>query len=234
MRRTYKIVEAGTAPGGYVVRLDGQTLRTPLKNQLLLPSQHLAKAIAQEWAAQENDILPVTMPMTRLANTMIDKARGPDRPAMNAELLKYGGSDLICYFAASPPELVKLHQALWLPLHAWLAEKYGIVFETVSGIQYRQQPQAALDKLKQVIEGLEAAAFTIVQSAAPTTGSVAIALALLGERLTAEEAYQAACVDEIYQLKTWGADILAQKRLDTLKFELEVIARFAELLKASS
>ncbi len=234
MRKTYKIAETGTAPGGYVVRLDGQTARTPANNPLLLQSKPLIDAIAQEWEAQGNDVRPMTMPMTRLANTMVDKARGPDRPAMNAELLKYAGSDLICYFAVKPPELIKLHQELWNPLLSWMKEKYGIVLETVSGIQYHQQPQEALDKLKKLINGLDAAEFTVVQSAAATTGSVAIALALLEERLTAEEAHQAACVDEIYQLKTWGADALAQQRLDTLQSELEVIARFRDLLRASS
>jgi chaperone required for assembly of F1-ATPase len=234
MRKFYKIAEAGTAPGGYAVRLDGKIAKTPLGNPLLLQSQPLAAAIAAEWAEQGHEIRPLTMPMTRLANTMIDKARGHDRTAMNAELLKYGGSDLLCYFAATPADLVRLHQEHWGSLLAWMKEKYGISFKTVSGIRYHQQPQEALDKLKKVINGLDAAEFTVVQSATATTGSATIALALLEERLSAEEAYQAACVDEIYQLKTWGADAPAQKRLDMLRSELEVIARFAELLKASS
>jgi chaperone required for assembly of F1-ATPase len=234
MRKFYKIAEAGTAPGGYVVRLDGKPMKTPLGHALLLTSQPLAEAIAQEWAAQGDKLQTTTMPLTRLANTMADKARGPARAAMNAEIVKYGGSDLICYFATHPADLVKLHQEQWVPLLAWLKEKYGIAFEPVSGIQYHQQPPAALDMLKKIIGSLDAAEFTVVQSAAAVTGSVAIALAILAERLSVEEAYQASCVDEIYQLKTWGADELAQKRLDVLRAELEVIARFAELLKASS
>jgi chaperone required for assembly of F1-ATPase len=224
----------GTAPGGYVVRLDGKPMKTPLGHVLLLTSQPLAEEISKEWAAQGKELQPVTMPLTRLANTMVDKARGPDRAAMNAEIVKYGGSDLICYFATHPSDLVKLHEEQWGPLLVWLKEKYGIAFESVSGIQYHQQPQPALDKLKKTIEDLDAAEFTVVQSAAAVTGSVAIALAMLEERLSSEEAFEAACVDEIFQLKTWGADEPAQKRLDILKSELGVIARFAELLKASS
>ena len=234
MRKFYKIAEAGTAPGGHVVRLDGKPVKTPLKHVLLLTSQPLAEAIAQEWAAQGDELMPLTMPLTQLANTMVDKARGPDRLAMEAELVKYGGSDLICYFATHPADLVRLHQQQWTPLLAWMKERYGIAFEFVSGIQYRQQPQEALDKLKQRIVGLDAAEFTVVQAAAAATGSVTIALALLEGRLSAEEAYQASCVDEIYQLKTWGADEPAQKRLDILRSELGMIAQFNALLKASS
>ena len=233
MRKFYKIAEAGTAPGGHVVRLDGKPVKTPLKHVLLLTSQPLAEAIAQEWAAQGDELTPLTMPLTQLANTMVDKARGTDRPAMEAELVKYGGSDLICYFATHPADLVRLHEAQWKPLLAWMKEKHCIAFEAVSGIRYHQQPPDALDKLKQLIAGLDAAAFTVVQATAATTGSVSIALALLAERLSAEEAYQAACVDEIYQLKTWGADEPAQKRLDILRSELDVIARFWNLLRLS-
>ena len=234
MKKFYKSAAAGTAPGGHVVRLDGKVIKTPLQNLLLLDSPALAEAIAQEWAAQGTEIQPLTMPLTRLANTMIDKARGPDRAAMNAEVLKYAGSDLICYFAAHPPALVRLHEEHWKPLLEWLKEKHGVALEAVSGIQYHPQPQAALDKLKRIVEGLAAADFTIVQSATASTGSLAIALALLEGKLSAAEAYEAACVDEIYQLKTWGADALAQKKLDALKTDLEEITRFRDLLKASS
>jgi chaperone required for assembly of F1-ATPase len=164
----------------------------------------------------------------------VDKARGPDRTAMNAEVLKYAGSDLVCYFAAHPPALVRLHEEHWKPLLVWLKEKHGVVLESVSGIQYHPQPQAALDKLKKIIEGLDAADFTIVQSVTASAGSIVIALALLEGKISAEEVYQAACVDEIYQLKTWGADELAQKKLDALRADLEVIGRFRDLLKASS
>jgi chaperone required for assembly of F1-ATPase len=234
MKKFYKSAEAGTAPGGHVIRLDGKVVRTPLQNLLLLQSPPLAEAIAQEWLAQGAEIKPASMPLTQLANTMIDKANGPDRAAMNAEIIKYGGSDLICYFATHPADLVKLHQQHWGPLLAWMKGKHGIIFEPVSGIQYRQQPPAALDKLKQLIEGMDAAQFTIVQSVTASTGSVTIALALVEGRLSAEEAYQASCVDEIYQLKTWGADEPAQKKLEAIEADLKTIVRFRDLLSASS
>lgn len=230
MKKFYKIAEAGTAPGGYVVRLDGKPVKTPLKNTLLLSSQALADAIALEWAAQGSDIRPATMPLTQLANTMIDKAKGADRAEMNAQLVQYGSSDLVCYFATHPSPLVKRQQAVWMPLVAWMKEKYGIAFETVSGIKYQHQPQASIDKLKKLIEGLSAEDFTVVQSAAATTGSVVVALALLEKKLSPEEAYFAACVDEIYQLETWGEDAEARKRLDMIQAELNSIVQFRDLV----
>lgn len=234
MKKFYKIAEAGTAPGGYVVRLDGKPLRTPLKNLVLLASKALAEAIALEWAGQGSDIRPTVMPLTQLANTMIDKSKGEDRAAMNEQLLHYGSSDLVCYFATHPTPLVKRHQAHWAPLVAWMKEKYGIAFDIVSGIQYHDQPEESLSKLEKLLAGLESADFTIVQATAATTGSVVIALALLEGKLSPEEAFQAACVDELYQLETWGEDSEARKRLDTIRTELEAIVRFRELVKELS
>jgi chaperone required for assembly of F1-ATPase len=115
-----------------------------------------------------------------------------------------------------------------------MKEKYGIAFETVSGILYHNQPQDSVDKLKNLVEGLGAVDFTVLQAAAATIGSVVIALALLERKLSPDAAYQAACVDEIYQLTTWGQDAEAQKRLDIIQSELKVIARFRDLVKATS
>lgn len=232
MKKFYKLAEAGTAPGGYVVRLDGKPVKTPLKHPLLLESRALADAIVLEWAGQGDEVKPATMPLTQLANTMIDKAKGDDRAEMEEQLLEYGGSDLLCYFATHPESLVKRQQMHWLPLLGWMKEKYGIVFKTIAGIQYQHQPQESLDKLQAVISGLDAADFTVVQAASATTGSVVIALALLAGKASPEEAWQAACVDELYQLETWGEDAEARKRLDIIHAELKAIAQFRDFVKA--
>jgi chaperone required for assembly of F1-ATPase len=233
VKRFYKKAEAGTAPSGSVVRLDGKPLKTPLKAVLILP-QKLAEAVALEWAGQGDEIKPSTMPLTQLANTMADKSRGEDRAEMNAQVLKYGGSDLVCYFATHPPTLVKKQEQRWQPLIEGMREKYGIVFKTVSGIQYHHQPEESLQKLEDVIEGLDGAGFTVVQAAAAVTGSAVIALALLEGKISVEEAYQAACVDEIFQLEQWGEDTEARKKLDGVRAELTAIAAFRNLATATT
>ena len=234
LKKFYKIAEAGTAPGGYAIRLDGKIVRTPLTNPLLLASRGLAEAIAEEWAAQGNEIKPLSMPLTQLANTMMDKAKGDDRRLMNTELAGYAASDLVCYFATHPVILVNRQKEYWLPVIEGMKEKHGIILETISGIQYHHQPEESLKKMKSLIEGLDAADFTVVQAAAATAGSVAIAFGLLDRLLSPEAAYQAACVDEIYQLEQWGEDTEARKRLDVIKSELISIARFRDLVKATT
>ncbi len=234
MRKFYKAAEAGTAPDGYVIRLDGKPAKTPLKKTLLLKSKLLAEEISKEWALQAAVIKPATMPLTQLANTLLDKAKGADRVEMGEQLASYGGSDLVCYFADHPESLVKLHEKHWRPLIAWMKDRHGIVLEVVSGIKYQQQPEESLERLQKLINSLSPEDFTVVQAASATTGSVIIALALSEGRFTPEEAYEAACVDEIYQLKTWGEDAEARKRLDVIKAELDAIVRFRDLVKATS
>jgi chaperone required for assembly of F1-ATPase len=231
MKRFYKSAEAGTAPGGFVVRLDGKPIKSVMQHHLILQSRGLAEAIANEWQAQGKEIVPASMPLMQLATTMADKVKGADRAAMNIEILKYGASDLVCYFAATPPELVKRQQQHWLPLLQWLEREHGVRLEHIAGIQYHNQPPESLEKLNSLITGLDAGDFTVVQAATALCGSTVLALALKEGYLDATGAYEAACVDEIYQLETWGEDALARKRLDHIKAELDAIVRFRDLLR---
>ena len=232
MKRFYKQAEADTAPGGYAVRLDGKPVKSVMQHSLIFPSKDLAEAIAAEWQAQGKDIVPQSMPLMQMACTMTDKTKGADRQAMNVELLKYGASDLVCYFAITPPEVVARQEKHWLPLLAWLASEHGIALEKVAGIKYHNQPPESLEKLNALLTKMEPAGFTVAQAATAITGSVVIALALAEGYIDAEAAYEASCVDEIFQLDTWGEDTLARKRLDNIRAELVAIARFRDLVKA--
>lgn len=231
MKKFYKKAEAGTAPGGFVVRLDGRTLKTPLQHALILQSQALAEALASEWNAQGDVIVPAAMPLTQLVNTMIDKATGPDRIAMNAEICRYAGSDLVCYFATHPADIVKRQKDVWLPLLEWLALEKGIRLETVSGIQYHKQSPDTLRAFEKIVQDADALVFTLMQAVLGVTGSVVIALAFAEGHINAAQTWEAACVDEIYQLEKWGEDALARKKLDSIRAELEVLEKFRNFMQ---
>src|SRR5262245_8562440 len=85
----------------YPLLLDGRGVKTPSGNQLAAPSAALTQAIAAEWNAQGERIDPATMPLTRLANTIIDGV-APSAEAVAEEIAKYLGSDLVCYRADAP------------------------------------------------------------------------------------------------------------------------------------
>lgn len=235
LNKFYQLAEAGSAPGdgdvAHVVRLDGRIVKTPLKNTLVLPTAALAQAIAYEWQTQGDMIVPDSMPLTQLANTMIDKAAGDERPALNDEICKYTGSDLVCYLATSPPELVKRQEDLWLPLLEWLERSCGARLTAIRGIRYEEQPADSLARLQQLIHQMPPADFTAVQAMTGITGSVVIGLALVDGFITAEQAYMAACVDEIYQLEKWGEDKLARDRITRIAQEINACATFIALTR---
>lgn len=231
MKRFYKIAETGTAPGGFVVRLDGKTLKTPMQHPLILQDQTFAAALAAEWQSQKEDIIPATMPLNQLVNTLIDKAQGSDRAAMEEEVLRYTGSDLVCYFATHPADLVARQEKAWRPMLAWLQDQYGITLTTVSGIQYHHQPEEALQSFARLVRGMTAAEFTLMQAATALFGSPVMALALLRGQINADQAFEAAAVDEIYQLEKWGEDSLARRKLEALRREIDALVQFRDFTK---
>ncbi len=233
MKKFYKTVDVCNEDSKYIIHLDGKSIKTPLKKNLSLESKALVEAIAEEWSSQEDIIEPEIMPLTQLANTLIDKTSGKDRAAMNEQVLNYASSDLVCYFASHPEQLVELHEQKWRPLVDWLKKKYGVELNTVSGIQYIEQSEETLNLIKDILEDMPADEFTALQAATAVTGSFVISLAMLKGEISVADAYQAAYVDEIYQLDTWGADEEAQGLLDKVKNELASIIKFKELIKAS-
>ncbi len=231
MKKFYKTVEAGTAPGGYVIRLDRKPIKTPLQKPLILTSEKLAVAIAQEWQAQKENIVPASMPLTQLANTMIDKARGDDRILMMEDIIRYAGSDLVCYFGDRPADLLERQKKNWLPLLSWINDEFGIELSYVTGIQYQNQSDEAVKKFEGLIKNMDDADFTIMQDVTAITGSAVIALAFLKMHLDVEAAYEAACVDEIYQLEKWGEDKPARDRLNKIRADLATAGRFQALVR---
>src|SRR5881392_2104003 len=143
MKRVYKQAAARAAEGGWGVALDGRPMRTPARHELVVPSAALAEAIAAEWDAQQDDIRPATMPLTRLAATAIDRTRA-QRDLVIAETANYAGTDLVCYRAERPPELIARQQAEWQPLLDWAMQRYDASLAVTNGVLPQPQSPAAL------------------------------------------------------------------------------------------
>ena len=143
MKRVYKQATARAAEGGWGVALDGRPMRTPAKHELIVPSAALAEAIAAEWHAQQDEIHPATMPLTRLAATAIDRTR-TQRELVAAETANYAGTDLVCYRAEHPPALIARQHAGWQPLIDWAMQRYDAALAVTSGIVPQPQSPAAL------------------------------------------------------------------------------------------
>lgn len=231
-RRFYKTVRTiELASGKCQVGLDATQARTPAGNPLELPTRALAEAIAGEWSAQTDQLRPATMPLSRLANTAIDRVAAQRQTAI-AELMRFAANDLLCFRAAGPERLIELEAAAWDPLLEWLSTQYGVGLKTSTGIAPVQQDPDDLGTLESLIIRFDNFAVAGVVAAAQLLGSAVLALALFEGRIAADEAITAAEVDTAYQQQVWGEDPELTARNRNRLRELAVIAQFFGLARA--
>ena len=229
-QRFYTRATAGEgAEEGFPVTLDGKPVRTPLRRLLAAPTPGLAEAIAGEWNAQEQVIDPGRMPLTRLANAVIDAVSDAPGPVA-AEVEKYLGSDLVCYRADAPAGLVALQGQTWDPVLAWAHEAFGAHFVQVEGVMHAAQPVEAIAGARRAIPS-DPWRLGAVSSITTLTGSALLALALVHGRLNAETAWAAAHVDEDWQMTQWGRDEVALSRRAYRQAELEAAVTVLDALR---
>jgi chaperone required for assembly of F1-ATPase len=221
-KRFYTAARAGEGPP-HPILLDGRPVKTPAGGALSAPVSPLGEAIAAEWDAQGERIDPATMPLTRFANTVIDSVAANPAPVI-AEIAKYLGSDLVCYRAGTPDGLVAKQAKHWDPMLAWARDALGARFVLSEGVVFVAQPDAAIAAARGAIpeDPWRLGAASVVTT---LTGSALIALALAAGRLTLEAAWDAANVDEDWNMEFWGRDELALQRR---------AARLAEMQAAAS
>ena len=230
MKRVYREVRVAPAGGGWSILLDDHTLQSPARAPLLLPRHGLAAAIAAEWDAQADRIVPATMPLMQLAATAIDRIAPRPEHAIK-EIVGYAAIDLVCYRAERPADLVARQNARWQPLVDWLTLRFDAPLQVTTGVVPKAQPAAATTAIRAAVEALDPFWLTALHSVTISCGSVVIGLALLERRLDAEEAWHVSQLDESFQIESWGEDAEAAARRAAMKRDLEVICRFLDLLR---
>lgn len=230
MRRVYTKVETVAVGDGQCVVLDGKPLKTPGRRDLVVPSAALAVAIAAEWEAQQRDVVPATMPLTRLAATALDRV-ATERDDIVRDVAAYAGTDLVCYRADHPPALAARQHATWHPLVDWAALRYDAPLAVTSGVIPTSQPMSSLNAFAAVVAEQDDFRLAALHAMTAACGSVVIALALLEGRLDAEAAFAASQLDESFQIELWGEDAEAALRRRALAADIAAAARFLKLLR---
>ncbi|WP_191286606.1 ATP12 family chaperone protein [Aliiroseovarius zhejiangensis] len=217
-KRFWKEARPVACDGGYTVQLDGRAIKTPAKTLLRVPTLALAEAIAGEWDAQADTIDPATMPVTRTANSALDKVAHQFTEVADM-LAAYGDSDLLCYRATHPQELVARQSGMWDPLLDWAADALGARLRPVSGIMHQPQDGAALALLSERVHGMSEFELAGFHDLVAISGSLVLALAVTVERISVDEAWALSRVDETWQEEQWGIDeeaseLAEKKRID--------------------
>jgi chaperone required for assembly of F1-ATPase len=231
MKRFYKTVATVAVDGGFGITLDGKALKTPAKAPLVLPTAALAQAIADEWDAQVDTIKPHRMRLMQLASTALDRV-SIHQLAVVEEAAGYAASDLLCYRAEAPRELVAREAQLWQPLLDWAMVRFDAPLAVTSGIVHVDQPVASLKALRAVLLGLDPLALTAVADLTAACGSLVLALAVWDGRIDTDTAAAATLIDETVQNERWGEDHEAKDRRERLIADIHAAGRFLALLKA--
>jgi chaperone required for assembly of F1-ATPase len=222
-RRFYQRAEVEDADGEFRIVLDGRPVKTPARRTLAAPTRALAQALAAEWEAQRDVIDPAKMPLTRLANTIIDGVT--DAPSAVAdEVKRYLACDLVFYRAPGPAGLVAWQAEAWDPVLAWVREILGARFVLAEGIAFVAQPAQSLAAASSAIP-TDPWRLGAIHAVTTLTGSALIAIALSRGALSVDAAWAAAHVDEDWNMKFWGRDALALERR---------AARFSEMQAAAT
>lgn len=205
MKRFWETASAVEVEGGYTVHLDGRSIKTPGKAALVVPTRAMAQAMALEWDAQEKIINPNTMPVTKSANSAVDKVS--IQFAEVADMLgDYAGTDLLCYRALSPEGLAERQRQHWDPLLEWCAQTFDAPLTPVAGVMFAPQPEQSLQNLRALLDEMSVFELTAMHDLITLPGSFVLGLAAIHARAEPDELWELSRLDERFQQEQWGLD----------------------------
>ena len=224
-KRFYTDVTMGEGPDGFTILLDGKPVKTPAKNALALPTREAAELVVAEWAAQGEHINPATMPITKLANTAIDAVSNSLDEVVD-EIVRFAGSDMLCYRADAPKELVERQAKHWDPVIDWIATAHQARFILVEGVMHQVQPATAVAAYAAALDAhRDPFRISCINVVTTLTGSAILALAFANGAFDLDTVWTLAHVDEDWTSEHWGRDEEAEARRE---------ARYAEYAAAAA
>ncbi|MCU4654083.1 ATPase [Roseibacterium sp. SDUM158016] len=229
-KRFWREVTVIEADHGWQVLLDARPVRTPAKAAMDLPTEAMARAVAEEWEVVGDEIDPRRMPVTRSANSAIDRVL-PQRDEVAGMLAAYAETDLLCHRAESPEALVLRQAEGWDPLLDWAAEAYDARLVPTAGILPVAQPEASLARLDAAVRGHDVFRLTALHDLVTLSGSLILGLAVAEGRIEPTTGWRLSRIDEDWQIEQWGADEEAE---EAAAFKLEQFLHASRFWSLSS
>ena len=229
MKRFYKDVTVRNSETGYQICLDNRPVRSPAKAVVEVPSLVLAEAVQAEWQAVEDEIQPEDMPLYSMAVTVTDRVT-PQRQALADELAGYIHDDVLRYRSGDDLNLAARQTEMWDPWLGWAEQACGLRLPVTAGLMPVSADDAAERIVKDRLQPLADPQFGCLYRVATLSGSVVLGLAFQGRQLGADDVFETAFLDELYQNSLWGTDEEAAHRQATIRSELKDVERFMDML----
>lgn len=232
MKRFYKAVTSVAAQDHFAIHLDGRPVKTPARNPFQLPTSALADAIASEWGAQGENIDPLTMPFTALAQGALDQVAN-ERERILGRIAAFADSDMLYYRADDNQQALAEHQAAqWDPLLDWARKRYDISFTLTQGILHQSQSAETIKRLSDAVRAQDDFALAAMLSMVGLAGSLVAVLALVEGAYDADTLWPLVNLEELWQEQQWGRDDLAVKQRETKQAEFNAAVRFLALSRS--
>jgi chaperone required for assembly of F1-ATPase len=229
LRRFYRKVEKVKDDDGWIILLDGKSIKTPARQTLFLPTKALAENIVLEWEEQDPEIDPPTMPLTGYAYSAIDRSP-PMKNQLIIQICAYAQSDVLCYRVEKPIDLAERQETEWQPILDWLSASRGINLRVTSGINQVEQESGVLELVKSNVSSFDQFQLTGLHAATIGSGSIVLGLALIDKFIDFERTQELSSLEELYQMEKWGRDIETIRRHDAVRQEIYNAGRFMELV----
>nr|WP_314465993.1 ATP12 family protein [uncultured Novosphingobium sp.] len=231
MKRFYKEAGVGEIDGQWRVLLDGRPIRTAGGRAQIVPTRALAEALAAEWAAQGEQIDAQSFHLRDLADFAID-AVAQDRAQTVRDVLPYAETDTLCYRGDPEDALYQRQLAVWEPLLAQAEQRYDIRFARISGVLHKPQPAETLVRLETALAAENDFALAALKMLSSLAASLVIAMAAIRSDAEAEALWNAANLEEDWQVELWGEDWEAAERRAARFEAFKLAIRLAELARA--
>lgn len=197
MKRFYESVSFNGVDGGFCLKLDDRALKTPAKNDVLIPNRHLAEIIRDEWLDQGDEIDPKTMPLYGILVTAIDKEQ--ERDAIVEEFWPYVDGDLLFYLAPEPIKLVEKQRDLWGVPCQDIESFFDIEVKITYDLGAIQQSEAYHQVMRRYVYGLDMYRFTTFHILLSVTGSPILGCLAVEGKMTADNILNIIhCEDDFY------------------------------------
>jgi chaperone required for assembly of F1-ATPase len=237
MKRFWDTATVAPAGQGFAVLLDGRPMRLPGGAELSVRPRSLAEAIAAEWQAAGGaiggEMSFADTRLTRLAGTAQQRI-APDPASTIDAIARYGESDLLCYRAAAPQELVQRQARAWQPWLDWAALTHDAPLRVTTGVAPVRQPPDSVAALRRTVAALDVEVLAALGIAVPALGSLVLGLALAAGRLNAPAAHALGALDELFQAEQWGEDAEAAARGAAVAADIALAAQFIALAREQS
>ncbi len=228
MRRFYKTVSLESDLDGNLVLLDGRRLRSPGKAVLRTKSKGLAAAIAEEWDAQEETVLPMSMPMTQLAFTAVDRVHS-NREEIETSIAGYIDSDLVSFRVEDPADLAERQADVWQPYVEWFSGEFDVNVPVTTSLLAGSGAQGAAETVRGRLKPMDDAELAAMSVMTQAMGSVVLSFAVFLGFADPNDAALASQLEETYQRELWGEDREDLARRQSLIADVIASAKFLTL-----